>query len=52
MRGIYSAARIDAALITSFKTHYMGPPGPPYLGRLGFKKESAGKIRVFAMVDC
>lgn len=24
----------------------------PYLGRLGLKKEPAGKIRVFAMVDC
>lgn len=24
----------------------------PHLGRLGFKQEAAGKVRVFAMVDC
>jgi hypothetical protein len=24
---------------------------PAYLGRLGFKQEPAGKVRVFAMVD-
>jgi hypothetical protein len=23
-----------------------------FLGKLGFKKEAAGKVRVFAMVDC
>jgi hypothetical protein len=25
---------------------------PSYIGRLGFKQEAAGKVRVFAMVDC
>jgi len=24
---------------------------PSYIGRLGFKQEAAGKVRVFAMVD-
>jgi hypothetical protein len=30
---------------------YAGKPGEGYLGKLGFKIEPAGKIRVFAMVD-
>lgn len=33
-----------------------GPPSHPrqshYIGKLGFKEEAAGKVRVFAMVDC
>lgn len=29
-----------------------GTEAPQFLGKLGFKKEPAGKIRVFAMVDC
>jgi len=28
-----------------------GPQKYPYLGRLAFKEEAAGKLRVFAMVD-
>lgn len=28
------------------------PPRPVYLGRLSLKEEAAGKIRVFAIVDC
>jgi hypothetical protein len=28
------------------------PGEPSYLGKLGFKEEAAGKVRVFAMVDC
>lgn len=27
------------------------PKGPTFLGKLGFKVEPAGKVRVFAMVD-
>lgn len=25
---------------------------PKHIGKLGFKKEAAGKVRVFAMVEC
>jgi hypothetical protein len=28
------------------------PRASPYIGKLGFKEEAAGKVRVFAMVDC
>jgi hypothetical protein len=34
---------------------YMGDPrlgNPDKLGKLGLKEEAAGKVRVFAMVDC
>jgi len=34
---------------------YMGDPSlgkPDKLGKLGIKEEAAGKVRVFAMVDC
>jgi hypothetical protein len=52
MRNIYSETRINAALLKEFKDQYLRPVGPPFIGRLGLKQEPAGKIRVFAMVDC
>jgi len=39
--------RIEALALTAEGTFKPGP-----VGRLGLKQEAAGKVRVFAMVDC
>jgi len=47
---IWVINRIDS--YTKGKTLVSGPPGYGSLGKLGLKFEAAGKVRVFAMVDC
>jgi len=50
---IQLVARASHVAVDKFDPSYyhLSPRGKAYLGKLGFKLEPAGKVRVFAMAD-